>query len=235
MPDRSDRASRSRFGPPLVVQTRDLTRIEDVVAARFSSDARVEHLTPAGLMRQDQPSGTERFSSRRRARRPQLAALRWSRCCKDDTRIDLLNQRRRLAARTTVSQEDRREYDAVCNRGAGDDRAAAKIDHGTSFEEAGCPTAARPTRERVTGAMTYLHCPRCRLAINSRAPYLTMTHCPRCLARAAIRTPLFASALNGHELRARQTRRAGDSAQKTPRLEALLAHQYAREIPPRVT
>lgn len=50
--------------------------------------------------------------------------------------------------------------------------------------------------------MSYLHCPRCRLAINSRAHYLTLTNCPRCLARAAIAVPLFSSPLNALELHA---------------------------------
>jgi len=48
---------------------------------------------------------------------------------------------------------------------------------------------------------TYLHCPRCRLAIRCRAQYLTMTNCPRCMARAAVASPLFASPLNAAELR----------------------------------
>ncbi|HWC27716.1 MAG TPA: hypothetical protein VG474_14095 [Solirubrobacteraceae bacterium] len=47
----------------------------------------------------------------------------------------------------------------------------------------------------------YLHCPRCRLAVTCRATYLTLTNCPRCLARAALVSPLFASPLNGMELR----------------------------------
>jgi hypothetical protein len=50
--------------------------------------------------------------------------------------------------------------------------------------------------------MTYLHCPRCRLAIRCRAHYLTLTNCPRCLARAGIVSPLFASPLDAHELHA---------------------------------
>lgn len=50
--------------------------------------------------------------------------------------------------------------------------------------------------------MSYLHCPRCRLAIRCRADYLTMRHCPRCLARAGIATTLFASPLNAYELHA---------------------------------
>ena len=50
--------------------------------------------------------------------------------------------------------------------------------------------------------MSYLHCPRCRLAIRCRAEYLTLTNCPRCLARAAIPTALFASDLDAYELRA---------------------------------
>jgi hypothetical protein len=50
--------------------------------------------------------------------------------------------------------------------------------------------------------MSYLHCPRCRLAIRCRGYHLNMTHCPRCEARAGIPTTLFASPLNAYELRA---------------------------------
>ena len=50
--------------------------------------------------------------------------------------------------------------------------------------------------------MSYLHCPRCRLAIKCRADYLTMRYCPRCLAHAGIPTTLFASPLNAYELHA---------------------------------
>jgi hypothetical protein len=81
--------------------------------------------------------------------------------------------------------------------------------------------------------MTYLHCPRCRLAINCRAPYLTLTHCPRCLARTAIPTPLFASTLNGHELRARQATPVTDVGQASARLQDVLSHGYAHNIPRR--
>ena len=49
--------------------------------------------------------------------------------------------------------------------------------------------------------MTYLHCPRCRLAIRRRVDYLTLANCPRCLARTAIAVPLFTSPLNAVELR----------------------------------
>jgi hypothetical protein len=49
--------------------------------------------------------------------------------------------------------------------------------------------------------MTYMHCPRCRLAIRRRVNYLTLVHCPRCLARTAIAVPLFTSPLNAAELR----------------------------------
>lgn len=51
--------------------------------------------------------------------------------------------------------------------------------------------------------MTYLHCPRCRLAIRRRADFLTLDHCPRCLARTAIAVPLFSSPLDALELRRR--------------------------------
>jgi tRNA G26 N,N-dimethylase Trm1 len=49
--------------------------------------------------------------------------------------------------------------------------------------------------------MTYLHCPRCRLAIRRQVDYLSLVNCPRCLARTAIAVPLFTSPLNGGELR----------------------------------
>jgi hypothetical protein len=48
----------------------------------------------------------------------------------------------------------------------------------------------------------YLHCPRCGLAIRTRAGYLTLERCPRCLGRAGIVTRMFASPLNAGELRA---------------------------------
>ena len=41
--------------------------------------------------------------------------------------------------------------------------------------------------------MSYLSCPRCRLTIRIRAPYLVMRNCPRCLARAGLPTPMYAS------------------------------------------
>ena len=50
--------------------------------------------------------------------------------------------------------------------------------------------------------MTYLHCPRCRLAIRRRAEFLSLDNCPRCLARTAIAVPLFASPLSARDLRA---------------------------------
>lgn len=48
----------------------------------------------------------------------------------------------------------------------------------------------------------YLHCPRCRLAIKCRVDNPIPANCRRCLARAAIAVPVFASRLNGAELRA---------------------------------
>lgn len=63
--------------------------------------------------------------------------------------------------------------------------------------------------------MTYLQCPRCRLAIRCRAHYLMLTNCPRCLARAAVVSPLSASVLRPAELGAAARRvpvRAGDGA-----------------------
>ena len=41
--------------------------------------------------------------------------------------------------------------------------------------------------------MSYLSCPRCRLTIRIRAPYLAMRNCPRCLAHAGIPTPMYTS------------------------------------------
>jgi hypothetical protein len=41
--------------------------------------------------------------------------------------------------------------------------------------------------------MSYLSCPRCRLTIRIRAPYLAMRNCPRCLAHAGLPTPMYSS------------------------------------------
>jgi hypothetical protein len=41
--------------------------------------------------------------------------------------------------------------------------------------------------------MSYLSCPRCRLTIRIRAPYLAIRNCPRCLARAGLPTPMYVS------------------------------------------
>lgn len=61
---------------------------------------------------------------------------------------------------------------------------------------AGDVSATNPARspERV-GTMTYLHCPRCRLAMAQKVAWLGMVHCPRCLARARIAVELFSSPL----------------------------------------
>lgn len=66
--------------------------------------------------------------------------------------------------------------------------------------------------------MTYLHCARCRLAIQSGLNCVTPTTCPRCRARAGIAVPLFESELNGVEMRAseRERRRAPQRAGTRP-------------------
>jgi hypothetical protein len=48
---------------------------------------------------------------------------------------------------------------------------------------------------RILGAvcMSYLTCPRCRLSIRIRAPYLMLRNCPRCLGRAGLPTPMHVS------------------------------------------
>jgi tRNA G26 N,N-dimethylase Trm1 len=66
--------------------------------------------------------------------------------------------------------------------------------------------------------MTYLHCPRCRLAVRCRASYLAFTNCPRCIARAAIVSPMFSSPLDGAQLR-----EAGADRQHAPRAPAVAA------------
>ena len=53
------------------------------------------------------------------------------------------------------------------------------------------PTGS-PTR---VGTMTYLHCPRCRLAMAQKHGRLGMVHCPRCLARGRVVVELFNSPL----------------------------------------
>jgi hypothetical protein len=41
--------------------------------------------------------------------------------------------------------------------------------------------------------MSYLTCPRCRLSIHVRAPYLMLRNCPRCLGRVGLPTPMYVS------------------------------------------
>ena len=66
--------------------------------------------------------------------------------------------------------------------------------------------------------MTYLHCARCKLAIQSGLNCVAPATCPRCQARAGIASPMFASDLNGVEMRARerQRRRAPRTARTRP-------------------
>ena len=52
--------------------------------------------------------------------------------------------------------------------------------------------ARSPTR---VGTMTYLHCPRCRLAVAQKAAWMGMVRCPRCLARGGVAVELFSSPL----------------------------------------
>lgn len=42
--------------------------------------------------------------------------------------------------------------------------------------------------------MSYLHCPRCRLAIDTRGREPILQYCPRCAARARTRSELVVSA-----------------------------------------
>jgi hypothetical protein len=46
----------------------------------------------------------------------------------------------------------------------------------------------------------FLTCPRCRLSIRPRRPWLVIEHCPRCLARARIPVLLFSSPLPADDL-----------------------------------
>ena len=57
-------------------------------------------------------------------------------------------------------------------------------------------SATAPVRApAAVGAVTYLHCPRCRLAMAQKAAWLGMVHCPRCLARGGVVIELFSSPL----------------------------------------
>ena len=55
-------------------------------------------------------------------------------------------------------------------------------------------SATTPAPARV-GAVSYLHCPRCRLAMTQKHARLGMVHCPRCLARGRVAIELFSSPL----------------------------------------
>jgi uncharacterized Zn finger protein (UPF0148 family) len=57
-------------------------------------------------------------------------------------------------------------------------------------------SATNPARSPArVGTMTYLHCPRCRLAVARKAARLGLVHCPRCLARGRVAVELFSSPL----------------------------------------
>lgn len=74
--------------------------------------------------------------------------------------------------------------------------------------------------------MTYLHCARCKLAIQSGLNCVTPSTCPRCHARAGIASPLFASELNGVEMRARE--RARRRAPRKPRARPVVGFMRER-------
>jgi hypothetical protein len=52
----------------------------------------------------------------------------------------------------------------------------------------------------VTDDARYLTCPRCRLSIEPKSPWLTIRHCPRCLGRNRILVELFSSTVPAHIL-----------------------------------
>jgi hypothetical protein len=49
-------------------------------------------------------------------------------------------------------------------------------------------------------AAMFWNCPRCRLSIKQRRPWLPIEHCPRCLAHARIPVMMFSSTLPAGEL-----------------------------------
>lgn len=60
------------------------------------------------------------------------------------------------------------------------------------WEQAAAPQEPARSDEAT---ITYLHCPRCRLAIARKVAWLGMTHCPRCVARDRVAVQLFSSTL----------------------------------------
>lgn len=59
--------------------------------------------------------------------------------------------------------------------------------------------------------MSYLHCPRCRLAIDTRGREPILEYCPRCAARSRTLSELVVSSSRALH-RPRQTPTAGSSA-----------------------
>jgi hypothetical protein len=72
----------------------------------------------------------------------------------------------------------------------------ARSQRGRAADDVSATTPAR------AGAVTYLHCPRCRLAVAQKAAWLGMVHCPRCVARGRVAVELFSSPLPPDRLNA---------------------------------
>ena len=75
--------------------------------------------------------------------------------------------------------------------------------------------------------MTYLHCARCKLAIQSGLNCVAPSTCPRCQARAGIASPMFASDLNGVEMRAKE--RARPRAPRKARARPVVGYTRDRD------
>jgi hypothetical protein len=70
--------------------------------------------------------------------------------------------------------------------------------------------------------MSYLSCPRCRLTIRIRAPYLALRNCPRCLAHAGLPTPMYST----------PRRATSTPADEPPRIRSNAANEAsARPVP----
>jgi Bacterial regulatory proteins, luxR family len=70
---------------------------------------------------------------------------------------------------------------------------------GAAARRWGTPPTRAHRSQSPRGPM-FLNCPRCRLSIEPRRPWLAIEHCPRCLACARLRVPLFSSPLPPSEL-----------------------------------
>lgn len=100
----------------------------------------------------------------------------------------------------------------IAPRPGRDERRPPRIDEGAVLMEPGERSAGGG------GGQCFLTCPRCRLTIKLRAPWLAIRFCPRCLARSETVIELFSSPVPAEMLYADGSAPRGDRQRTDRRL-----------------